>query len=384
MIFSGIPLSPTERRERLRLARSEGVGPATWRRLIARFGSAEESNHRLPELSKRGGREKPLIPCPWDVVDAEIRTVERLGARHIVLGEAEYPESLAAIEDAPPILICIGKPLKVERRVAIVGARNASANGRRLAHDIARDLAAAGVTIVSGLARGIDTAAHRGALEAAASGGASTFAVVAGGVDVIYPPENDELTRKIMAEGTLISEMPPGLQPRDVHFPRRNRIISGLSQAVVVVEAALRSGSLITARFAIEQGREVMAVPGSPLDPRCQGANKLIRQHGILVENAEHVLEVLEGLGTSPRPLGTPDFDLNTYDQSIESDEYIDIDRIRAEIMAALGPSPVAVDELLRQCQSSPPVLGQALLELELAGRLERYPGNRVSLIVSD
>jgi DNA processing protein len=379
MMFAPATLTPEERVARLRLARSDGVGPATWRRLIARFGSAATAMEHLPELSRRGGRDRPLQPCALSTIEAEIVEVGRLGARHLILGEIGYPDLLAAIEDAPPALVIRGPLNGSERRVAIVGARNASANGRRFAEALARDLAGVGLTIVSGLARGIDAAAHNGALSAGPAGG-GTIAVVAGGVDVVYPRENAALTDSIAKSGLIVSEMPPGLQPRDIHVPRRNRIIAGLSLAVVVVEAAIRSGSLITARLALEQGREVMAVPGSPLDPRCRGANRLIRDGALLIEEAAHVIEGLDAL---PRPLGAPELDLSVFDQSIESMEYSDIDRVRLEILDLLGPSPVSVDELLRQCQSSPPVIGQALLELDLAGRLERHPGNRVSLIVS-
>jgi DNA processing protein len=378
MNYASMPLTDNEKFNRLRLARSEGVGPATWRRLLARFQSAAEAIERLPELSQRGGRERPLRACPVEIIEDEIAAVGKLGASHLILGDPSYPVALAAIEDAPPALVLLGRPIVTDRCVAVVGARNASANGRRFAFELSKELCLAGFHVVSGLARGIDAAAHGGALAAGPSDG-GTIAVVAGGVDVIYPQENAELTGRIAGQGTIVSEMPPGLQPRDVHFPRRNRIISGLSQGVVVVEAALRSGSLITARLALEQGREVMAVPGSPLDPRCRGANRLIRDGALLIESASHVVE---GLMAAPRPLGTPEFDLSIYDQSIESKEYSEIDRVRADILDALGPSPVSVDELLRQCQSSPPIVGQALLELDLAGRLERHPGNRVSLIV--
>jgi DNA processing protein len=305
----------------------------------------------------------------------------KLGARYLYLGEISYPVPLAATEDAPMALIVLGnEALLHAQTVAIVGARNASANGIRLARELGRGLAAAGWCVASGLARGIDGAAHQGALNAGPDG-AGTVAVVAGGVDNIYPAENEALRQAILDQGgTIVSEMPPGFRPRDIHFPRRNRIISGLSRGIVVVEAALRSGSLITARIANEQGREVMALPGSPLDPRCRGANRLIREGAALVEETDHVLEVLTGLRHSPQVAETTAED---FDQPIDNTHKNTLDQVRDLVLSRLGPSPVAVDELLRQCQSSPPIIGQVLLELDLAGRLERHPGNRVSLLAA-
>ncbi len=286
-----------ERFDCLRLARSEQIGPANYRRLIHRFGSAGEALARLPELAQRGGRTRPLVAAPVKEIEAELADAAKLGARYVFLNEAAYPPALAAIEDAPPCLILLGDETRLTLPcVGIVGARNASGNGQKLARDLAQGLAAAGWCVVSGLARGIDGAAHQGALVAGPDKG-GTIAVVAGGVDNVYPPENAALRERILDRaGWWSSEMPPGFKPRDIHFPRRNRIISGLSQGVVVVEAALRSGSLITARMAVEQGREVMAVPGSPLDPRCRGTNRLIREGAALIEDAEQVLEVLTGL----------------------------------------------------------------------------------------
>jgi len=254
-----------------------------------------------------------------------------------------------------------------------VGARNASANGRRFAQGLAHDLGRSGLLVVSGLARGIDAAAHRGALET------GTLAVVAGGIDSVYPEENRDLHEAIAERGVIVAEMPVGTEPQARHFPRRNRLISGISMGVVVVEAALRSGSLITTRFALEQGREVFAVPGSPLDPRCRGTNDLIRRGAGLVEGAEDVLNVLQGqlhglaaepVRRSPPPiLSDGNINQNSLDQAQET------------VLEALGPSPVAVDELVRQCQLSPAIIATVLLELELAGRLERHPGNQISLL---
>lgn len=369
-----------ERFHCLRLARSEQIGPANYRRLIHRFGSAGEALARLPELAKRGGRTRPLVAAPVKEIEAELADAAKLGARHVFLTEADYPPALAAIEDAPPCIILLGDAGRLPQPcVALVGARNASGNGQKLARELAHGLAAAGWCVVSGLARGIDGAAHQGALAAGPDNG-STIAVVAGGVDNIYPQENAALRERILEQGLVVSEMPPSFKPRDIHFPRRNRIISGLSKGVVVVEAALRSGSLITARMAGEQGREVMAVPGSPLDPRCRGANRLIRDGAALVEDAEQILEILTGLGHQSAEVDQP---LSEIDQPVDFAIEQDVDKTRRDVLGRLGPSPIAVDELLRQCQSSPPVIGQVLLELDLAGRLERHPGNRVSLLAA-
>jgi DNA processing protein len=364
----------------LRLARSEQIGPANYRRLIHRFGSAGEALAQLPELAKRGGRARPLIAAPVKEIEAELADAVKLGAQYVFLNEAAYPPALAAIEDAPPCLILLGDESRLAMPcVGIVGARNASGNGTKLARDLAQGLAAAGWCVVSGLARGIDGAAHQGAL-IAGPGKSGTIAVVAGGVDNVYPQENAALRERILETGLVVSEMPPGFKPRDIHFPRRNRIISGLSKGVVVVEAALRSGSLITARMAGEQGREVMAVPGSPLDPRCRGTNRLIREGAALIEDAEQILEILTGLRHQSIEIEQP---LSEIDQPIDFAAENDIDKTRRDVLGRLGPSPIAVDELLRQCQSSPPVIGQVLLELDLAGRLERHPGNRVSLLAA-
>ena len=373
-------LTEQERFDCLRLARSEQIGPANYRRLIRRYGSAGEALVRLPDLAKRGGRSRPLAAAPMKAVEAELADAAKLGARHVFIHEAAYPSALAAIEDAPPCIVLLGEAMRLAQPcVALVGARNASGNGQKLARELANGLAAAGWCVVSGLARGIDGAAHQGAL-AAGPDKAGTIAVVAGGVDNVYPQENAGLRERILEDGLVVSEMPPGFKPRDIHFPRRNRIISGLSKGVVVVEAALRSGSLITARMAGEQGREVMAVPGSPLDPRCRGANRLIREGAGLIEDAEQILEILTGLRHQSIEVDQP---LSEIDQPIDFTAEQDVEKTRRDVLGRLGPSPIAVDELLRQCQSSPPVIGQVLLELDLAGRLERHPGNRVSLLAA-
>jgi DNA processing protein len=369
------PLTDAERLDWLRLARSENVGPATFRRLLQRFGSPKLALERLPDLARRGGQ-RSYRACPRDVATQELERLARMGGRAIAWVEPDYPTPLRAVEDSPAIITARGRfdLLTQPRQVALVGARNASANGRRFAHDMARDLSTAGFVIVSGLARGIDGAAHLGAL--GAPGG--TIAVLAGGVDVIYPPEHANLYERLAQEGLIVAEMPPGTEPGARLFPRRNRIISGLSLGTVVIEAALKSGSLITARFANEQGREVMAVPGSPLDPRCRGTNRLIREGALLVEDATQVLEALNGIISLKSNL-PENFNFNTHD--IDSEIENETPDARAEILTLLGPSPVEVDELLRQCHCSAPVMGMVLLELDLAGRLERHPGNRVSLL---
>ena len=366
-------LSDDERLDRLRLIRSENVGPITFRRLLSRFGTAAAALRALPELARRGGCRSVRL-CSSADAERELAAVRQRGARLIVWGDADYPPPLAAIEDAPASIALIGDARQLAHpAIAVVGSRNASLNGRRLAHDLARDLGAAGFVVVSGLARGIDAEAHRGAL---ATG---TVAVLAGGVDVCYPRENAALYARIAGEaGVLLSEAPPGTAPQARHFPRRNRIISGLSRGVVVVEANLRSGSLITARMAAEQGREVFAVPGSPLDPRARGCNDLLRQGAVLTESAGDVLANLHH--PAPRPLHPP-----VFAETPGVPEVVDAsgagEEARRVVAETLSPAPVAVDEIIRTCQLSPALVSTILLEWELAGRLERHPGNRVSLL---
>ena len=369
-----MPLTDNERLDRLRLIRSENVGPVTFRALLRRFGSARAAIEALPDLARRGGRSVPLRVCPPAQAEQELSTADRVGARLLTADDADYPEALAAIYDAPPLLYVRGDVALLRRKaVAIVGARNASANGRRLAEDIARDLGAAGFVVVSGLARGIDHAAHRGSLDS------GTVAVVAGGIDIAYPPDNEELQREIARREVIVAEMPPGTIPQAKHFPRRNRLISGLSLGVLVVEAALQSGSLITARMALEQGREVLAVPGSPLDPRCRGTNNLLRQGAGLAEGAADVLAALAGMSGEATLPPEPQ---NGWQLSEISENYPDDETLRT-VAELLGPAPVMVDELVRQCHLSAPAVRAVLLELELAGRLERHPGNRVSLLLT-
>jgi DNA processing protein len=365
--------SDAEKLDWLRLIRSENVGPITFRDLIAAYGSAGEALKALPELSRRGGRVKPLRIFQKSAAEKEYEALKKLGGELSCNGERSYPRALAVIDDAPPVLSALGHlHLLARPAVALVGARNASLNGKRLARDFAQALAEAGFLVVSGLARGIDAAAHQGAL------GGGTAAVLAGGLDQVYPEENRELQAAIAEAGLLLAEQPLGTVPQARHFPRRNRIVSGLSLGVLVVEAALRSGSLITARFALEQGREVFAIPGSPLDPRAKGGNDLIRKGALLVETAEELIAQLSPM-TEP-PLAEPepgDFQgapLKAPDETLLAEA-------RSQVLSLLSPSAVAVDELLRECQFSTAVVKTVLLELELAGRLERHPGNKVSLL---
>lgn len=361
-------LSENERRAWLRLARTQNVGPVTFAQLIARFGSASAALKEVPRLAKRGGGDSLRLPSDDDAA-REIAGLAKLGGRVIASCEADYPRGLRAAEPAPPIISVVGHTTLLDREmVAIVGARNASALGRKLANTLARDLAEAGLVVVSGLARGIDAAAHEGAL----AGG--TCAVVAGGVDIIYPPENAALHERIAKEGCIVSEMPLGQSPQARHFPRRNRIISGLARGVVVVEAAESSGSLITANYALEQGREIFAVPGSPLDPRARGTNRLIREGATLTETAS---DVISGL----RPILGLDFNDPGADGPLSpfGPSEAEADRIRGLVEEALGPAPVAVDELVRLCRAPAGAIAIILLELELAGRIARHPGGKVS-----
>ena len=351
----------------LRLIRAPSIGPATYWALVSRFGSARAAVEALPALSRKSPRAKPIVLPPLSEIQREREAIAAAGAHLIAHGQDTYPETLAALDTPPPLLTAIGDIGVLNRTIiAIVGARNASALGQRFARDIARDLGAAGIVVASGLARGIDTAAHKGSL---ATG---TIAVMAGGIDVVYPPENEELYRKITETGAVLTEMPFGQQPTAQHFPRRNRIISGLARGVVVVEATLNSGSLITARLAGEQGRDVFAVPGSPLDPRAKGTNGLIRQGAILTESAEDVIAHLSPQLARPKPPPTPKVATPPPPE--------DTDALGAEILRRLGPAPVEIDELVRLLGASAAEVAAALLDLEFAGQLTRHPGQKVSL----
>lgn len=353
---------------KLRLLRSPRIGPVTYAQLVARFGSAAAALEALPMLAARGGGKPPEI-APLGFVEREIAHVEQLGARYLFIDDADYPRLLAEIDSAPPALIVRGDAGLLARPcVAMVGARNASAAARRFARDLAHAVSAEGVTIVSGLARGIDTAAHIGSIE----GG--TVGVIASGIDIAFPPENAELQEAVAMRGLLIAEQPPGAEPRARHFPWRNRIIAGASLATVVVEAVPKSGSLITARLAGEMGRDVLAVPGSPLDPRAQGCNLLIREGATLVQNAADILEALRPIDA--RLLRSPGADYTSPPPASDAS-----DRERTAVLDLLSPVSVPVDELIRQSALPPAIVQTVLLELELAGRLERHAGGRVSLV---
>jgi DNA processing protein len=381
-------LSPDEKIDWLQLCRSGGVGPQTFFKLLRRFGSARRGLEELPRLAREAGSEDRWRRCRRDEAEAEVAAIGDLGCALIAHGEPAYPQRLAEIADPPPLLIVRGRVDLLETpAVAVIGARNASANGRMLAHNLANELAAGGLLIVSGLARGIDAAAHEGALAA----GTPTVAVIASGVDVAYPTDNAELMERIAESGAIVSERPLGAVPQARHFPRRNRLISGMSLGVVVVEAAPQSGSLITARLAAEQGREVMAVPGSPLDPRHRGTNQLLRDGATLVESAADVLAALGPLaavpGRRPRPAGSTETRATrrTEERRPPAPPQLPLDAVNGtdllgRLCERLGPEPLLVDELIRQCQASTAEVQRALLELELDGRLERHPGNRVSL----
>ena len=345
--------------------RSPGIGPVTFRQLIVRFGSAGEALAAVPDLARRGGGATPRL-CSRDEAEREIATVDKLGARYLTLGQGLYPRLLGELEDAPPLLMAKGNLNLLDRpAVAIVGARNASAAACRFARGLAHDLGQQDLVVVSGLARGIDSAAHDGALDS------GTIGVVAGGVDVFYPPENEARQTAMYERGLVLAEMPPGTEPRARHFPYRNRIIAGIAGGTIVVEAAPKSGSLITARLAAEAGREVMAVPGSPLDPRAQGCNQLIRDGATLVQSAQDVIEELRPLETRVASPSSP-FEPPTIGEPDES--------VSGRIEELLGPSPVPVDEIIRLSGASSGAVQMALLELDLAGRLERHAGGRVSL----
>ena len=365
-------LSDAERLDWLRLARSENVGPITFLALLDRFGSAAAVLDALPALARRGGRRRPIKVCSRAAAERELEALTALGGRMIAMAEPAYPEPLAAIADPPPVLAVRGRgELLLAESVAVVGARNASANGLHFAERLAADLGAAGLTVVSGMARGIDARAHAGAVET------GTVAVMGGGADVVYPKENRSLFERLLADGAVISEAPLGTVPVGRHFPRRNRIIAGLSRGVVVVEGAARSGSLITARLALEQGREVLAVPGSPLDPRASGPNRLIRQGATLVESAG---DVIEALAEGRRPALGETRQRWPSDAQFEAPEEDEAPAdARDSVIQLLGSSPVPVDMLVRQSRLTPAMVATILLELELAGRLERHPGNRVS-----
>ncbi|NHN88127.1 DNA-processing protein DprA [Acetobacter conturbans] len=370
----------------LRLARTENVGPVTWRRLMHDHHTAEEALAALPNRARRGGRGKPLKIPDIGEVEREIEGVAALGGRILTLFDPDYPPFLAELPDSPPILSVLGNLacLSAPRSVGIVGARNASAAGMRFAESLATELAHAGITVVSGLARGIDAAAHRGALHGSFPQWGSTVAAVAGGLDVVYPTENAALQAQIAEKGAVVTEAPLGTQPLARHFPRRNRLIAGLSLGTVVVEAAMHSGSLITAQLADRYSRALFAVPGSPLDPRCRGSNDLLRKHAHLVETIDDILPYLRH---SDKAAGTGFSGFaETQDEwkgPSVCDE-ADLDRMQRMIFSLLSFTPVPVDDLVRRCQFSVSAVLTVITELELAGRAEVLPGGAVVQLVPD
>ena len=380
------PLPPTTEDDRvtwLRLLRSRRVGPGTFHRLLAEHGTVAAALDALPEVARAAGVPDYRV-CPAGVAEAELRAGHAAGARLVTIADAAYPPALRDLQDAPPLLWMMGEAEVLDRPViALVGARNASSLGLRMARGLATDLSERGHAIVSGLARGIDTAAHKASLEA------GSIAVMAGGVDVIYPAENAALAADILRTGLRLSEHPPGMAPQARHFPARNRLISGLARAVVVVEAAAKSGSLITARAALDQGREVLAVPGHPIDARASGCNMLIRDGATLVRNADDVIEALPTdlaqpteadaaqteMPLAPEPGAIPE-------PAPQRRSLRETAALHQQILGRLGPSPLAEDQLIRDLASPPQAVAPALVALELDGRITRHPGGLVSLAV--
>ncbi len=373
-----LPVAPLDHPERLsclRLIRSENVGPVEFRRLINLYGGAAQALDALPELARRGGGRRKIRICARPIAEAELEAADRIGATPLFTIEPGYPATLAAIDHPPPMVYARGRiELLNLPGIAIVGSRNCSSAGHALARQLAGGLGDAGLVIISGLARGIDGAAHAAAL---ATG---TIAVVAGGIDIIYPPEHITLQQHITEAGCLVSEMPPGFKPRAKDFPRRNRMISGISYGVVIVESARRSGTLITARFANEQGREVFAVPGHPLDPRAEGTNRLLKAGATIVTSADDILDVVRPMlpraapapaQRDPKPASSP-HPLSALNATTNEE--------RGIVERALGPAPIHIDDLLRSTGLSAQHVQIALLELSLAGRLEHHGAHLVSL----
>ena len=358
-------LSQQEAFARIRLLRSPNIGPVSYRQLLARFGTAAAALDALPDLASRG--RGPYRAAPSDGIEREVAAVRKAGARYLFHDQPDYPALLAELDSAPPILTCRGKlALASEPCVALVGARNASAAAVKLARDFGAALAEAGFTVVSGLARGIDGAAHEGALSHHAR---ATIGVIASGIDITYPPQHTALQDRIATEALLIAEQPPGTEPRGRHFPSRNRIIAGLASGTLVIEAAPQSGSLITARLAGEAGREVMAIPGSPLDARALGCNQLIREGAVLVQTPDEVVELLQSFTGAPRSRFRVSEGLADYDYTELAHAEVDGDGADA-IAALLSSAPIGIDELIRQSGASAAQVHMALLELELAGEI--------------
>ena len=370
------PQSTPELVDWLRLIRSQNIGPHTFWGLLSKYGSAAEALQALPELARRGRRRTVKLATESDA-SHELEQIDRYGAKPAAIGQAGYPPLLAQVESPPPFLTVMGDAsIASARTIGIVGARNASASGRKMADLMARGLGRHGVTISSGLARGVDTHAHKASLDT------GTVAVTAGGINRIYPKENSDLYHQIAELGAVISEMPFDAEPIARLFPRRNRLISGMSAGVVVIEAAARSGSLITARFALEQGREVFAVPGSPLDQRAQGTNGLLRNGATLVQTPEDVLEGIESQFSDP---GSPTFPFGRIEQeqatSPNTDDVTDLDpqAISSTVLELLSPTPIQIDDLARLSGIHIAAVSAAVLELEISGQAMRHPGGGVS-----
>ena len=365
----------------LQLLRSENIGPATFFSLTDYYGSVREAIKAVPALSQKSRSKRPIKLCPREKAETEYAAIEAYGAHIIPYGHTDYPDALLTIDDAPPLLMVSGSPSIWQKPcIAIVGARNASATGCQFARQMAIELGEAGYAIISGLARGVDGFAHQGSLKT------GTVGVIAGGINTIYPPEHKGLFAQLAEQGAIISEAPFSATPQARHFPARNRIIAGISKAVIVIEAAARSGSLITARMALDYGREVCAVPGSPLDPRSEGSNMLIKQGSHVATCSADIIEALR----SPRP-----FELSeALETEFESEIYADMEgsnntnsppldhaTLRQELLSKLSPSPVLLDELVWQCQTQPQIVHRLLTEMELSGEIERHAGGRVSKV---
>ncbi len=368
-------ISEAERIAALRLFRTENVGPITFYQLVERFGSASEALLALPELSRRGGRKKPLKAPDEKHIMREYKALQKLGGRIITYADKEYPLALSAIDDAPPVISAIGNiELLNKSCLAIVGARNASINGKKFAYKLAAELGAREQIIVSGLARGIDTSAHKGSINT------GTIAVLASGIDVVYPEENQELYEEIAEKGLIIAESALGTKPYAQAFPKRNRIVSGISSGVIIIEATKRSGSLITARFAGEQGRNLFAVPGSPFDPRADGPNHLIREGATLIRNADDIMEILTNFSGNilcEPPVNKTNF-IPPYSEKQNEQT---TKEVQEQILSHLSFSPILVDELVRACNLNISLVQSSLLELEIAGRIKRLSGNKIILL---